>query len=97
MVLVGVILKDSLGGTTFDRCIKSVQVVVFRKVTSRVHHQLVGTSLITCSSSYPSLSCLDPFYTIPIPLLFNSKSFFYFLISFLFSTACMYVQSAGVK
>ena len=25
---VGVVLKDSLGGTTFDGCIKSIQVVI---------------------------------------------------------------------
>ena len=30
---VGVVLKDLLGGTTFDQCIKSIQVVIFSKVT----------------------------------------------------------------
>ena len=30
---VGVVLKDSLGGTTFDGCIKSIQVVIFSKKT----------------------------------------------------------------
>ena len=33
LVLVGVVLEDSLGGTTSDGCIKSIQVVVFSKVT----------------------------------------------------------------
>ena len=34
MVLVGVVLKDSLGGTVlFDGCIKSNEVVVFSKAT----------------------------------------------------------------
>ena len=33
VVLVGVVLKVSLGGTTFDGCIVSIQVVIFSKVT----------------------------------------------------------------
>ena len=33
MVLVGVVLKGSPGGTTFDGCIKSIEVVVFSKAT----------------------------------------------------------------
>ena len=33
VVLICVVLKDSLGGTTFDGCIKSIQVVVFSKAT----------------------------------------------------------------
>ena len=33
MILVGVVLKDSLCGTTFDGCIKSIQIAVFSKAT----------------------------------------------------------------
>ena len=33
VVLVGVVIKGSLGGTSFDGCIKFIQVVVFSKVT----------------------------------------------------------------
>ena len=41
--VVGVVLKDSLGGTTFDGCIKSIQVVDFSKATIQgLHHQLVA-------------------------------------------------------
>ena len=36
------VLKDSLGGTTFDRCIKSIQVVVFSKAT------IIGITSSTC-------------------------------------------------
>ena len=33
VVLVGVVLKDLLDGTTFKRCIKFIEVVVFSKAT----------------------------------------------------------------
>ena len=45
MVFVGVILKDLLGDTTSDGCIKSIQVVIFSKATIEgLHHQFVGIS-----------------------------------------------------
>ena len=97
MVLVGVVLKHLLGGTTFRWAYKFCSSCGFQQgdnigITSSTCRHCTLSNSVLCSDSYP-IPILSLFF-LYIPY-FLIQRIFHFLISFLFLLhACMYSHQA---
>ena len=97
MVFVGVVLKGSLGGTTFWWIYKVYSSCGFQQgnnigITSSTCRHYTLSNSIMCSDSYPiPILSLFFLYHPYVPYFLFQRIFFYFLVSFLFLLhACMY-------